>query len=122
MEYAGFWKRLAASLIDGIILSIVARILGLEYTYGLLYTAITWLYFAGLESSSLQATPGKLALGIKVTNGTGGRLSFARATGRHFAKIVSAIILFIGYLMALWTERKQALHDIIADCLVVNSR
>jgi uncharacterized RDD family membrane protein YckC len=72
-----------------------------------------------MERSAKQATVGKLAIGIKVTDLDGGRISFWRALGRTFAKIISGIILFIGYIMAAFTERKQALHDKIADTLVV---
>jgi len=79
-----------------------------------------WLYFALMESSSKQATLGKMALGIVVTDMDGNRVSFLRATGRYFGKILSGLILYIGYIMAGFTERKQALHDMIASCLVVN--
>ena len=78
-----------------------------------------WLYFSLMESSRLQATVGKLAVGIVVTDENGMRIGFGRATGRYFAKFISAIILGIGYLMAGWTQRKQALHDMIAGTLVV---
>jgi uncharacterized RDD family membrane protein YckC len=78
-----------------------------------------WLYYALMESSSRQATVGKLALGLVVTNLSGGRISFGRATGRYFGKIISGMIMMIGYIMAGFTERKQALHDIMASCLVV---
>jgi uncharacterized RDD family membrane protein YckC len=61
-----------------------------------------------------------MALGIKVTDMTGNKLSFGRATGRYFAKIISGLIMGIGYFMAGFTQQKQALHDIIASCLVVN--
>ncbi|MBI2619333.1 MAG: RDD family protein [Ignavibacteriales bacterium] len=79
-----------------------------------------WLYFALMESSSKQATLGKMALGIIVTDMNGNRLTFGRATGRYFGKILSGMILMIGYIMAAFTEKKQALHDMIAGCLVVN--
>ena len=82
-------------------------------------TILGWLYYALMESSAKQATLGKMALGIMVTDGQGRRVSFARATGRYFAKIISNIILYIGYIMIAFTVRKQGLHDIIADCLVV---
>jgi uncharacterized RDD family membrane protein YckC len=72
-----------------------------------------------MESSSKQATLGKLALGIVVTDLNGNRISFGRATGRYFGKIVSGMIFAIGYIMAGFTEKKQALHDMIASCLVV---
>ncbi len=81
--------------------------------------AATWLYYAIMESSSKQATFGKLICGLKVTDLNGERISFMRATGRHFGKIISSMILLIGYLMVLFTERKQGLHDMMAGCLVL---
>ncbi len=79
-----------------------------------------WLYFAYLESGEKQGTWGKQMLGIYVTDLTGNRISFGRASGRFFAKIISGLIpLGIGYIMAGITERKQALHDMIASCLVL---
>lgn len=78
-----------------------------------------WLYAAGMESSSYQATLGKMALGLKVTDLRCNRISFARATGRHFAKWLSALILMIGFIMVAFTERKQGLHDMLAGTLVV---
>jgi uncharacterized RDD family membrane protein YckC len=83
--------------------------------------ALKWLYFAYSESSEWQATPGKKALNIVVTDMNGNRISFARASGRYFGKYVSGVTLFIGYIMAGFTQRKQALHDILADCLVLRS-
>jgi uncharacterized RDD family membrane protein YckC len=80
------------------------------------------LYFAIMESSSIQATVGKLAVGVVVTDLNGERISFLRATGRYFAKILSAMILMIGYIMVGFTERKQGLHDMIASTLVYKSR
>ncbi len=79
-----------------------------------------WLYYALMESSQNQGTLGKMALGIKVTDLDGNRISFGKATGRYFGKIVSGMILYIGFIMAGFTEKKQALHDIMAGCLVVN--
>jgi uncharacterized RDD family membrane protein YckC len=72
-----------------------------------------------MESSSRQATLGKMALGIVVTDMDGKRISFGRAVGRNLGKIISQIILFIGFLMVAFTQKKQGLHDIIANCLVV---
>jgi uncharacterized RDD family membrane protein YckC len=83
-----------------------------------LSSCANWIYEAALESSSKQATLGKMALALKVTDLAGQRISFVRATGRHFAKILSGMILMIGYIMAGFTERKQALHDMIAGTLV----
>ena len=79
-----------------------------------------WLYYACFESSSWQATPGKKVLNLSVTDLTGTRISFGRASGRFFAKFVSRLIpLGIGFILAGITERKQALHDMIASTLVL---
>jgi len=90
---------------------------GFGYIAGLV---LNWLYFTLFESSKKQATPGKLALGIIVTDMDGNSITFGRANGRYWGKIVSSLILLIGYLMAAFTRKKQALHDIMADCLVIN--
>jgi uncharacterized RDD family membrane protein YckC len=80
----------------------------------------TWLYFALLESSEWQGTAGKKVLGLIVTDMAGQRVSFARASGRHFGKLVTSFIpLGIGYAMAGFTQKRQALHDMIASCLVL---
>jgi uncharacterized RDD family membrane protein YckC len=79
-----------------------------------------WLYYAYLESGEKQGTWGKQILGVYVTDLSGTRITFGRASGRFFAKIISGMIpLLIGYIMAGFTERKQALHDMIASCLVL---
>ena len=136
MDYAGFWKRFAAAFIDGIILTAISFPIGFVLGFAMALTVtddpgvlgavgrvlgivIGWCYYAIMESSATQATLGKMALGIKVTDIDGNRIGFGRATGRHFAKIISAIILLIGYIMAAFTPKKQALHDMMADCLVV---
>ena len=81
---------------------------------------VTWLYHALMECSEWQATVGKKVLGLVVTDMEGRRVSFWRATGRHFAKIVTNMIpLLIGYILAGFTDKKQALHDIIAGCLIL---
>ncbi|HEX7370470.1 MAG TPA: RDD family protein [Rhodanobacteraceae bacterium] len=142
--YAGFWRRVLAWIIDVVILAAINWVLLLFFgawllvpwmfmggwhanvsthvfhdgpqPYGLL---LTWLYYALCEASPWQATPGKLALGLAVTDVQGQRIGFPRATGRFFGKIVSALILCIGFLLAGWTARKQALHDFMAGCCVV---
>ena len=128
-EYAGFWKRFMALFIDWIIMVIplvpfyILFLLDPRTEYILLFYPVAlilpWLYFAIMESSSRQATLGKMALGIVVTDISGRRISFARATGRQLGKVVSGMILYIGYLMIAFTQRKQGLHDIMAECLVV---
>jgi len=80
---------------------------------------LCWLYFAGMESSHWQATLGKKAFSLRVTDLQGRRISFLRATGRHLAKLLSFLTLFLGFLMIPFTKRKQALHDMIARCVVV---
>jgi uncharacterized RDD family membrane protein YckC len=133
--YAGFWRRVAAFIVDGLLLSVVTVPLTLAfggYDYqanpaaassaSTLSTVITWLYYALMESSAKQATVGKMALGIVVTDLEGRRIGFGRATGRHFAKILSALIIGIGFLMVAFTQRKQGLHDMLAGTLVVKGQ
>lgn len=152
VEYAGFWLRFLAYLIDsvvmtlGVVLVLIPLIFltglgallsrfhpgeelsdaGILFLIGLFFLAVTvtlavtWLYHALMESSEWQATVGKKALDLVVTDMAGQRVGFGRATGRHFGKIITNMIpAFIGYIMAAFTERKQALHDMLAGCLVL---
>jgi uncharacterized RDD family membrane protein YckC len=145
IRYGGFWIRVVAAIIDGILLGIVVfpvlGILGLSIGLAgsqvsmpeigvhlvrgivgwVLFMGAGWLYEAGLESSSKQATVGKMALGLKVTDEDGRRISFARASARYFSKILSRMILLIGYIMVGFTQRKQGLHDMIAGTLVIRA-
>lgn len=129
-RYAGFWLRAGALLADFVVIFVaaffatvfLAPLIGFEAAEVLVnLTGIigAWLYFAGMESSSYQATFGKQWLGLKVTDTENKPIGFGKATGRHFGKIVSGIILYIGFVMAGFTEKKQALHDMMAGCLVV---
>jgi uncharacterized RDD family membrane protein YckC len=96
-------------------------IIGVVFLFLTVSLAVTWLYHAWMESSEWQATLGKKALGLVVTDMAGRRVSFGRATGRHFAKIVTNMVpLAIGYIIAGFTEKKQALHDMIAGCLILH--
>ena len=99
----------------------IAGIVGTVLLLIITITAVGWLYFALMESSKQQATLGKMALGLKVTDMEGKKISFARATGRYFGKIISNMIFMIGYILAGLTEKKQALHDMIAACLVIRT-
>ena len=122
--YAGFWRRLGAWFVDFLILFIpavlISRIGGSDSLLGSVLVLLgEWVYFAYQESSEAQATFGKRALGIIVTDEAGGRISFGRATGRYFAKIISGVILLIGFIMIAFTSKKQGLHDMIAGTLVV---
>jgi uncharacterized RDD family membrane protein YckC len=138
MRYAGFWLRLAAWVIDscalGVLPLIVALIISpivftgtkavaaLGVIFFILPVAGTtgWLYYALMESSSYQATFGKRVLGLNVVGMNGDAVSFSRASGRFFGKILSSILL-IGFLMAAFTSKKQALHDMLAGCLVIRA-
>jgi len=99
----------------GMIASIGALIGG----YWILSLSIQILYFSFMEASKFQATLGKMAIGINVTDINGGKLDFGKAFIRNLSKILSYMILFIGYIMAGFTEKKQGLHDMIASTLVV---
>ena len=151
--YAGFWLRVVASLIDGVIIglasgllfvplffvtgmgaridglaerhgrpdpAIIVGLIGIILVFAALSLLIQWLYHAYLESGEKRGTWGKQALGLFVTDLMGNPITFGRASGRFFAKIVTGMIpLGIGYIMAGFTERRQALHDMIASCLVL---
>ncbi|MBN2053131.1 RDD family protein [Candidatus Woesearchaeota archaeon] len=137
--YAGFWRRLLAYIIDVCLLTCAFLIVGFLITIidlfisgypntdfnGILFKItlllIGWLYYAFMESSDKQATLGKMALGLKVVDEEGKQISFWRATGRFWAKYLSSLILYIGFLMILWTEKKQGLHDELASCLVIKA-
>lgn len=151
-RYAGFWIRFVAYFIDQLLISVVSFVfvvMGIVFSvgsisslselddpdpaaiiamvggwiiFGILSTIAQWLYFAMMESSSMRGTLGKLALGLQVTDAHGKTISFGRASGRYFGKILSGLVLMIGYIMAGFTARKQALHDLLADTYVVHSR
>ena len=143
VRYGGFWIRVIAFIIDAIIVRVVAWPIGMLFGLGGLAGSLggfphrgmglhvlgggvvavviifgSWLYEAFMLSSPYQATLGKMIFGMKVTDLSGNRISFARATGRHFAKWLSGMILFIGFIMVGLTERKQGLHDMMAGTLV----
>ena len=137
VAYGGFWIRLVAYIIDAILVSlvlgVVTSIFGISYvnvddisqidpTLNLLSLAVAWLYFALMESSERGATVGKMAMGLRVVSNDGKRISFLNATGRYFAKIISALILCIGFIMIAFTDRKRGLHDMIASTLVIKTR
>jgi len=130
-SFAGFWRRLLAYLLDslllfGVQLSIAAGVILLAphdaraiANLAAVFAALTWAYFALMESSPLSATVGKLALGLYVTDSRGDPITFARASARYWLKIVSTLILMLGWFMAAFTPQKQALHDVIAGTLVL---
>lgn len=126
MKFAGFWIRCLAFFIDMIfllplsILQYMVRDNTSAYaTAIILGTGVNWLYFTVFESSKWQGTPGKRIVKIKVCNLGGQRIGFGRANARYFSKILSGLMLAIGYMMAGWTKKKQAMHDLIAGTLVI---
>jgi uncharacterized RDD family membrane protein YckC len=146
-EYAGFWQRFVAALIDGIIMYIVqigvyaifgisssamqemmlgggedpealSGLMGTLMVAALLNYGIQIAYYAYFESSEKQGTFGKQAMGLVVTDTNGNRITFLRGIGRYFSKILSALTIGIGFIMQPFTDRKQALHDMVAGTLV----
>jgi len=143
--YAGFWIRVGAELLDEVLILLICCAIGLAIiiptlvmvdmagreldteTYvnivvPLIFLPVLWLYRAGFEASRKQATPGKLAMGLKVTDEQGNRMSFGRATVRSLAKIISGVFGNLGFILVGLTKRKQGLHDMLAKTLVVRTR
>ncbi|TFH51970.1 MAG: hypothetical protein E4G89_01815 [Methanothrix sp.] len=134
--YASIWLRFVAFAIDGFALMIpsmiVTAIISLPTSasqdlstargLGLILLVMWWLYFAIMESSPKGATLGKMLLHLRVTDMKGDRISFARATGRFFGKALGILTLYIGFLIAVFTAKKQALHDLISGCLVITAK
>jgi uncharacterized RDD family membrane protein YckC len=148
----GFFLRFAANVIDSLIVTIGTIILCILFSIrllldgGILFSirllldgaspfdemhfaiwslvglAAGWLYRALMESSAVQATLGKMACGFRVTDLKDQRISFLRASGRHFGKMISSLTFCIGFLMCAWTDRRQCLHDVMAGCLMVKKR
>ena len=149
LVYGGFWRRFWSYLIDRFILGVVfmpvgfmvfvpmlatqsggwtdtdlpaeaiTAFLGATLTVAFLALLGSWFYYALMQSSSRQATLGQLALGLRVTDLEGRRISFARASGRHFATVLTGLTFGIGYVIVLFTTRKQTLHDLVAGTVVV---
>ncbi|GAB3337858.1 RDD family protein [Marilutibacter aestuarii] len=147
--YAGFWKRVAAYMIDSFAVGVVSWIvqmvvmavffgvsagalagdsagllaggvMGILVGMVIVPLALQAVYFAAFHASARQATLGKMAVGIKVTSDDGHRISFARGIGRYFGVILGSLLLYIGLIMAAFTDRKRALHDIMCSTLVVD--
>lgn len=151
INYAGFGKRYAAMIIDGVILTFFCSPLYWEFqkrlefytnrmgkkrsydllndfdrfdvmslNYYIIFTFIVaWCYHAGMESSPWKATLGKKLLGLEVSDEQGNRVSFTKASGRHFGKILSGIVFYIGYLVMLGNNKKQTWHDSMSGCIVI---
>ena len=137
-QYAPFSKRFAAFLVDKAILAMIACFFlippisffprlffdhsifsFLSFGFGSVFLMANWVYFSLFESSSRQATPGKMLMGVFVTDESGQRISFVRSLLRTVTKMISAMFCWLGYLLALFTGRSQALHDLLASTLVL---
>jgi len=126
--YGGFWIRFLAYFVDGLILFVGCLVVGVAAAFAgdafaLLATLVFLfgpiLYFVALHASARQATYGKALVGLKVADNGGNRISFVRSLGRELSKIISAIPLMVGFLLAAFTARKQALHDMVTSTVVV---
>lgn len=136
-QYASFWKRLAAWIVDALLIGAIIFLARISFATAIslihlklaggkatmislvVGVSIAILYHTVFESSVLQSTPGKMLLGLAVTDRDGRRISFKRALGRHFGKYISGALLCIGYAMCAFTAQKQCLHDRMAGCFVV---
>lgn len=141
-DYSGFWLRAVAGAIDLIlsqaVIFVLIMLVGLPVVFSIASTAtedeielisnaiayplaifLQWIYYTVPESSKWQATPGKKMLGLVVVDKDGQKIGFGRANARYWSKILSVLILFIGYVMVAFTEKKQGLHDKIADTYVI---
>ena len=134
VHYANFGERLGAYIMDYIFVSLIMMVLlaFTEYTFNdfvyrmderysinVGYLVVGWLYASILESSKKQATWGKQMMKIKVTDLNGEKISYTRAVFRDLGKLLSGIIIFLGFFMMTWTKKKQTLHDLMSGCLVI---
>lgn len=119
MVYSGFWRRFVATFLDGLIMFIPAWVLGalMPYVGGIILGLI---YKPVFEASALKGTPGKAMMGMIVVSESGERLTLKQAYIRYFCSILSGLVLCIGYLMNLFTAKRQTLHDMIAESVVIN--
>jgi uncharacterized RDD family membrane protein YckC len=148
-RYAGFWRRFWSYVIDRFVLGVVftpvgllvlapllatesagwtdtdlpaetlTAIIGAGLTVAFLAMLGSWLYYALLQSASRQATLGQMALGIRIADLEGRRVSFGRASGRYFATVLTGLTFGLGYLLMFLTARKQTLHDLVAQTVVL---
>ncbi len=130
MVYGGFWARFGAKVIDGIIMAVAGFVGGLAgslvTSHPLTHAILQNMIYLGLSIAystyflgAFGATPGKMALGLRVVRPDGEKIGYARALGRVLGEFVSSLILGIGYLMAAFDGEKRALHDRICDTRVI---
>jgi len=138
VRYAGFWRRFGTMIVDSLVLffpTAIVRVVSGGDAWGLssqwdapdalravlVNLTLWWLYCALLESSRAQGTLGQQLLGIRVCDNRLRRISFGRATGRFAAQFVSALTCGLGYLVNLWTKKRQTLHDLASGCLLARA-
>lgn len=122
-QYSGFWIRFIAYFIDAIILTIPTLLAGIsrQFILGLgVNLFIGLFYYPIFESSELMGTPGKALMGLVVTSEKGERITFKAAMVRYFMKYVSALICYVGYFMQIFTARRQTLHDMVSETVVIS--
>ncbi|MBC7714903.1 MAG: RDD family protein [Rhizobacter sp.] len=122
MNYAGFWRRFAALFIDGVIVFLISMILIIPFWVQPLGFIVAIFYHVVFEVSPLRATPGKALMGIAVVKSNGSKLTIKDSVIRFVISILSSAILCIGYLMNLFTEKRQTLHDFVADTVVIEEK
>jgi len=141
LNYAGFWIRFVAKFIDGLIGWVASTLIMLSaglsmwgtpepsaimsgsfWTRYIIAQLLGWAFaisYATFFVGKFGATPGKMALGLKIVTPEGGSVSYMRAFGRYFAEMISAMLLLIGYIMAAFDDEKRALHDRICGTRVI---
>ncbi len=117
----GFWRRTTAFCIDLVILIPIVYV-SQQFIPLFAGLIIWWLYFALFETSGWHATPGKRLLGIEVTDVNGVHLRFGRSSLRFAGRLLSTAPVFLGFVLVAFTQNKQALHDLIANTLVIKTR
>lgn len=146
LPYAGFWRRFIAwsidrTIIDFCVFLLLAPLLFASTVGGMmafpmlvpfggfagfnlmgLWLLADWLYFTGFESSASGATLGKKLMGLRVTDLNARQIGFGRASLRYIGKVVSTLILFLGYFLVFFTDKRQALHDLAAETIVIRTK
>lgn len=125
MVYSGFWRRFVAYIIDAVILTIPGLVLGgaiNQYAGIGMHLVLGFLYYPFFESSVMAATPGKALMGMAVSTEEGTQISFKTAVLRYFCRYLSFFTCYIGYIMQVFTSKRQTLHDIISKTVVADRK
>lgn len=120
MIYSGFWRRFVAVLLDALFIWIICLITFIPYFIPPLALIVAAYYHVVFEVSPLRATPGKSLMKIAVVKSNGDKLTIKDSIIRFVVSFLSSVLLCIGYLIALFTEKKQTFHDFVADTIVID--